>query len=49
MQDIFLTNSLFNEVVIDNTQAEGIKYIGSKDKIIPYIMEFTYKLQLTIQ
>ncbi|HRR95629.1 MAG TPA: DNA adenine methylase [Candidatus Ratteibacteria bacterium] len=45
MQNILLTNNLFNEIVIDNIRTEGIKYVGSKDKIIPYIIKLAYKLQ----
>jgi len=44
MEDIILTKNLFNEITFENVQTEGIKYAGSKDKIIPYILRLAYKL-----
>lgn len=39
-----LTKNLFNEITFDDIETEGIKYAGSKDKIIPYILKLTYNL-----
>ncbi|MFZ8848565.1 MAG: DNA adenine methylase [Minisyncoccia bacterium] len=36
--------NLFNEVDFKSIKTEGIKYIGSKEKIIPYILKLVYKL-----
>ena len=40
-----LTKNLFNEITFENIETEGIKYAGSKDKIIPYILKLAYKLK----
>ncbi|HEC91573.1 MAG TPA: DNA methyltransferase [Candidatus Atribacteria bacterium] len=40
-----LTKNLFNEITFKNVETEGIKYAGSKDKIIPYVLELAYKLK----
>lgn len=45
MQNVILTKNLFNEIIFENIETEGIKYAGSKDKIIPYILKITYKLK----
>ncbi len=39
-----LTKNLFNEITFEDIETEGIKYAGSKDKIIPYILKLTYNL-----
>ncbi len=39
-----LTKNLFNEITFEDIQTKGIKYAGSKDKIIPYILKLAYKL-----
>ena len=44
MQNIILTKNLFNEITFEEIETEGIKYAGSKDKIIPHILRLTYKL-----
>lgn len=44
MQDIMLAKNLFNEIIFDAIETEGIKYVGSKDKILPYILRMAYKL-----
>ena len=31
-----LNKNLFNEITFENIETEGVKYAGSKDKIIPY-------------
>ena len=38
-----IKRSLFNEINF-NIKTEGIKYIGSKDKIIPFILKLAHKL-----
>lgn len=38
------TKKLFNEISFNHLKTEGIKYTGSKDKIIPYILKLTYNL-----
>ncbi len=45
MQNIILTKNLFNEITFENIETEGVKYAGSKDKIIPYILKIAYKLK----
>lgn len=45
MQKVMLTENLFNEITFENIETEGIKYTGSKDKIIPYILKLAYKLK----
>ena len=42
---LMLTKNLFNEIIFENIETEGIKYAGSKDKIIPYILKLAYKLK----
>lgn len=44
MENIILTKNLFNEITFEDIETEGIKYVGSKDKIIPYILKFAYNL-----
>jgi len=44
MQNTIVKN-LFNEISFENIQTEGIKYVGSKDKIIPHILRFAYPLK----
>ncbi len=39
-----LTKNLFNEITFEDIETEGIKYAGSKDKIIPYILKLVYKI-----
>ncbi|MBN2267305.1 MAG: DNA adenine methylase [Candidatus Babeliaceae bacterium] len=38
------TLSLFNEVVVDILSTEGVKYAGSKLKLIPYILQLAKKV-----
>lgn len=38
------TLSLFNEVVVDTPSTEGIKYAGSKLKLVPYILQLVKKV-----
>jgi len=45
MQNVMLTKNLFNEITFENIETEGVKYAGSKDKIIPYILKLAYKLK----
>jgi adenine-specific DNA-methyltransferase len=45
MQNVMLTKNLFNEIAFENIKTEGIKYAGSKDKIIPHILKLVYKLK----
>jgi len=45
MQKAVITKNLFNEISFENIKTEGIKYIGSKDKIIPYILKLAYKVK----
>jgi len=45
MLDGVLNKTLFDEVDFENIKTEGIKYIGSKEKIIPYILRMAYKLK----
>lgn len=45
MQNIMLTENLFNEITFEDIETEGVKYAGSKDKIIPYILKIAYKLK----
>ncbi len=40
-----LNKNLFNEITFDEIETEGVKYAGSKDKIIPYILKIAYKLK----
>lgn len=40
-----LTKNLFNEITFEDIETEGIKYTGSKDIIIPYILKLAYKLK----
>ncbi len=44
MQNIMLTKNLCNEIPFGDIKTEGIKYAGSKDKIIPYILKLTHNL-----
>ncbi|MBT9171533.1 MAG: Modification methylase FokI [Actinobacteria bacterium] len=44
MQNVILTKNLFNEITFEDIKTEGVKYAGSKDKIIPYILKLGYKL-----
>lgn len=39
-----LDKSLSNQAIFDNIQTEGIKYTGSKDKILPYILRLAHKV-----
>ncbi len=45
MQDLTLNKDLFDEIAFETIKTEGIKYIGSKEKIIPYILRMVYKLK----
>ena len=45
MLDYKLSRTLFGEVSFNNIKTEGIKYIGSKEKIIPYILRIIYRLK----
>jgi adenine-specific DNA-methyltransferase len=45
MRNIIIRKNLFNEVIFEDIETEGIKYVGSKDKIIPYILKIAYKLR----
>jgi len=47
MQKITPAKNLFNEIIFGDIETEGIKYAGSKDKIIPYILKFVYNLHPT--
>jgi len=38
------TLSLFNEVIVDTPSTEGIKYAGSKLKLVPYILQLVKKV-----
>jgi len=40
-----LTKNLFDDITFENIETEGIKYTGSKNKIIPYILKLAYKLK----
>lgn len=44
MQTAMLTKNLFGEVLFEDIETEGIKYVGSKDKIIPYILKTVCEL-----
>ncbi|MCX7761227.1 MAG: DNA adenine methylase [Candidatus Kryptonium sp.] len=44
MSSILLSETFFGEIDFRNIKTEGIKYIGSKEKIIPYILRMVYKL-----
>ncbi|CUS98652.1 DNA adenine methylase [Candidatus Chrysopegis kryptomonas] len=45
MLNFELNRTLFGEVDFDRIRTEGIKYIGSKEKIIPYILRVIYRLK----
>ena len=44
MQSNMLTKNLFNALLFEDVKTDGIKYAGSKDKIIPYILKLAYNL-----
>jgi adenine-specific DNA-methyltransferase len=48
MQKISLSKNLFNEAYFIDIKTEGIKYVGSKDKIIPYILRLAYKVRPSV-
>jgi adenine-specific DNA-methyltransferase len=48
MQKISLSKNLFNEAYFIDIKTEGIKYVGSKDKIIPYILRLAYKARPSV-
>jgi adenine-specific DNA-methyltransferase len=41
-----LTGNLFDGITFEKIETEGVKYAGSKDKIIPYILQTAYKLNV---
>ena len=45
MEEVMLKKNLFNEPIFEEIETEGIKYVGSKDKIIPHILRLVYKLE----
>lgn len=44
MIEVPLQPSLFSDNVVPQVKTEGIKYIGSKLQIIPYILEIAYRI-----
>jgi adenine-specific DNA-methyltransferase len=40
-----LLENLFGEISFENIETEGIKYIGSKEKIIPYILALARRVE----
>lgn len=45
MKNAIINENLFGTLSFENIKTEGIKYIGSKHKIIPYILNFAYRLK----
>ncbi len=46
MTETVLPKTLFNEIDFTKIKTEGIKYVGSKHKIIPYILKMVSKLNV---
>jgi adenine-specific DNA-methyltransferase len=46
MTGMLLSKNLFNEIDFSEIKTEGIKYAGSKDKIIPFILKLVHKLEI---